>query len=84
MTVKEIFEDVQHHIYVSRAYDKTWWARIDPIDNPTPGATRFPLQFEESGRTKGEAIKNLYQSLQGNGGLVKLKSVEQTKGGTDD
>lgn len=74
MTIKEIVEDVQHHIYVSKEHDGTWWARIDDISNPTPGATRFPISFEKSGSTRGEAIRNLYASLQGNGGLVNLRS----------
>jgi hypothetical protein len=78
MTVKEVIDDVQHHIYVSKESDSTWWARIDAISNPTPGATRFPIQYEESGKTRGEAIKNLYRSLQGQGGLVNLKSEQRT------
>lgn len=72
MTIKEIIEDSVNHIYVSKDADGDWWARIDDIPNPALGATRFPFSFEESGRTRGEAIRNLYAKMQGQAlGLLK-------------
>jgi hypothetical protein len=76
MTIKQIMDDVQHPIHVSspKRGDGYWIAWIDPIDNPTPGATRFPFQYEGGGETRGQAIKNLYEALKGQNGLVRLNS----------
>ena len=77
MTINQIIDDVQHQIHASKCSDGEWAAWIDPVPNPTMGATRFPIEFNAFGATRGQAIKKLYEELKGAGNLVKLKSKEQ-------